>query len=199
MPNWCENAITIDGDDESLDALWEVIKPVEEGDPADLTKAFPCPEPLKQTMAGFMAEDDEGYATWVAQKAANIAEYGSADWYDWCNRNWGTKWSPDFDYNNSDTLGISLWGNSAWSPPIELLQNVSRQYPSLTFTIVYSEMGCDFVGAAVVRAGVIVGDSSGEISPHVTVDYDSDEYFEIVNETVIALREQHLASACSMV
>lgn len=194
MPNWCDNHITVSGDDESLDALWEIIKPDGEDAHADLTKAFPCPQPLRDTMAGFMGEDNPEYATWMEKRESNISTYGSADWYDWCNANWGTKWSPNFDYSDPSEGDLVLNGDSAWSPPIELLKNVSGLFPTLTFRIRYHELGCDFVGAAIIQNTRVV-ESNGSVSEHVTADEDSDDYWQVMSDMVDDLESAHEAAA----
>lgn len=196
MPNWCDNTITISGDDESLDALWQIIKPDEDGGYANLTKAFPCPQPLKDTVSGFIPEGSPDHEPWKAQQAANLAKYGHTDWYEWCIANWGTKWSPEFSFSDPSEDDLTLWGDSAWSPPVELLKNISEQFPTLTFRIRYHEAGCDFVGAAVVANGVVV-ESSGSISTGADdeEDYDSEEYWEYLTDRYIELEEAHATAA----
>lgn len=193
MPNWCDNTITITGDDDELVRLWEIIRPEGEVKHVHLTNAFPCPEELKNTVSGFLPENDPGYATWREQQESNRVKYGHADWYDWCVANWGTKWEPDFDLVDDDIGRMVLRGDSAWSPPIELVQEVSRRY-RLTFRMVWSELGCDFVGAAVIRNGE-VHTSSGAVSPAVHVDEDSDDFWNELEAVRERLEMAHLLAA----
>lgn len=68
------------------------------------------------------------------QAYRNIEQYGAASWYDWCVKNWGTKWNAceptlDFDENNEDYLRFE----TAWSPPHPILEKLSEMFPSITF------------------------------------------------------------------
>tara|TARA_R100001440_G_scaffold451_1_gene1253 strand:- start:1755 stop:2675 length:921 start_codon:yes stop_codon:yes gene_type:complete len=50
------------------------------------------------------------------------------DWYDWNANNWGTKW--DLCYGHGEILGdktIILQGDTAWCPPVELLDYLERE------------------------------------------------------------------------
>jgi hypothetical protein len=80
------------------------------------------------------------------------APYSPDNWYDWNVRNWGTKWdvavSPDEafpdtrmeDYEVSgDFASVMYHFQTAWSPPIEALQELSKQYPDVCFTYRYEE------------------------------------------------------------
>jgi hypothetical protein len=66
--------------------------------------------------------------------------------YDWCVRNWGTKWDI-YDVNHAsldgDTLELSFM--SAWSPPIEALVTGMLNH-GYTFDLYYEEGGCCFIG-----------------------------------------------------
>ena len=121
MPNHCENELLIVGYASAIDDFIsqitvrdeEAIKQMESfyGDihPVKiLDNLYPCPEELKNVKANFLSpeeDDDEGKA-----KALNVKLYGHADWYSWCNDNWGTKWGDyegrltDSDYILTDYL-----------------------------------------------------------------------------------------------
>lgn len=135
--------------------------------------------------------EDEQYADLT--RSFPLPAQHKDDWYNWCNENWGTKWAPEFYYDKQDTE-ILLWGDSAWSPPVGLLKNVAVRFPNLTFRIEYAEAGCDFVGAAVIQNTKIV-ESNGTISEHITADEDSDEYFDLLMETMTDLKDTHADNA----
>jgi hypothetical protein len=48
---------------------------------------------------------------------------------------------------------FDMWCSSAWSPPIEGLTNVSKDYPNLCFYIHYIEDGMGYAGEATIVAG----------------------------------------------
>lgn len=89
----------------------------------------------------------------------NLREDGS--WYDWCIRNWGTKWDVGGDGRNpiTDPNELEMSFESAWAPPIEAYQVMCE----LGFEIqaFYYEPGMGFVGK-------FTGDSEG----------DNDDYYE---------------------
>jgi hypothetical protein len=65
---------------------------------------------------------------------------GSNGWYEWNCRNWGTKWSASgIDVTVDEPTHLTYVYNTAWSPSLEVVQELSRQYPNLTFSIDYVE------------------------------------------------------------
>ena len=71
-------------------------------------------------------------------------KYGHSNWYDWKNTNWGTKWIQDFELVESFNEKIIFTFESAWAPPIPLLEKISSEFPKLKFSIsynVFEEMG----------------------------------------------------------
>jgi hypothetical protein len=119
MPNWCNNDIRIYGNEGTIRALTNVIK---------FSKGK-----LFQTLIGLpdnMSESDY-----------------EEKWYD-TNLNWfGTKWDVDidahcFDFGEDE---ISFFCETAWSPPIQFLENFCRMYKMNAY-IFYSEGGVGFAG-----------------------------------------------------
>ena len=48
----------------------------------------------------------------------NYELYGSADWYDWSNKNWGTKWNAsDTCISRDETDDLEVHFTTAWNPP----------------------------------------------------------------------------------
>ncbi len=120
MPNWCNNDIRIYGNEGTIRALANVIKSSSQG------KLF-------QTLIGLpdnMSKSDY-----------------EEKWYD-TNLNWfGTKWDVDIDAHCFDFCEdeISFFCDTAWSPPIQFLENLCRMY-KLNAHIIYSEGGVGFAG-----------------------------------------------------
>lgn len=57
--------------------------------------------------------------------------------YNWCIENWGTKWEA---MQPQGVIGkFKLWFtfDTAWSPPIPIVDALKKQYPSLHFTLTY--------------------------------------------------------------
>lgn len=59
---------------------------------------------------------------------------------------YGTKWW-DFEIINEDKNEFMVSGDSAWSPPIELIKEICKVY-NITAEIEYDEPGMDFAGKA---------------------------------------------------
>ena len=158
MPNWTTNKLVITGDKEQLDELiaqvsapysddregedqmiegnfllWNIIRPTnldqyyQRGEYAEKPKE---PQPDK-SMESIIGDIQEGFATGM-------------DWYNWNVRNWGTKWEIDVDQawvsRMSDTE-VRYELQTAWSPPVEALDNLAKQYPTLTFTLMAIDEG----------------------------------------------------------
>ena len=58
----------------------------------------------------------------------NIQKYGSPTWYEWCNKNWGTKWNAGHCVQmgpDSDTMQFL----TAWGGVPNLIKLLSAKYP----------------------------------------------------------------------
>lgn len=71
-------------------------------------------------------------------------------WYKWRIKNWGTKWDvyPDSISRDGDEYADEISFDTAWAPPLEWLQKVSKIFPKLTFILSYDEPGMQFKGVA---------------------------------------------------
>lgn len=158
MPNWCSNSGYIKGDKPVLDEIWNTIHQGSmESDGHDpspaITALRPCPTDLVNTVAGFLSENSPGYAEWEAQQRANKEKYGYTDWYAWCIDNWGTKWTPDFEFERHDDTSIWFHGQSAWSPPEELMRYISEKFPVIV-EMTYDEESLAYIGSSVYSKGL---------------------------------------------
>lgn len=56
----------------------------------------------------------------------NYLKYGCTSWFDWCWKNWGTKWnSYDNEIEDEDTIRFS----TAWSAPEPIIDKLAEMYP----------------------------------------------------------------------
>jgi len=161
MPNWCEYSLEIKGDPEVIAQLHEVfsVPTDEQPEPSawddsdgryDISRARPCPEELQVT-ATFIdttePQDDPEKEALRLQYLANYEKYGHKDWYHWQIDKWGTKWAPgvgNYEYD-MESNGIYISGESAWSPPSELVRYITEQYP-VKAILTYQEGGMCFGG-----------------------------------------------------
>lgn len=112
--------------------------------------------PSPEIMAEYESQPPKTKAGLDDMKAwhKEIEEIGisSNDWYNWNIRNWGTKWdvavSSDSEFSdttmegptpNGENLVVYYGFNTAWSPPMNAMAFLSKQYPSLLFTLSYEE------------------------------------------------------------
>jgi hypothetical protein len=131
MPNWCLNNLTITGPQADIQAFktkavghspWE--EPEGEPDALNFHSLVPVPEEVLK------------------------AGYESAG-YDWEMANWGCKWGAMNPTILDEWEGhVEYEFCTAWSPPIELLQRVSVQWPALVILLEYEEPGIGFKGIA---------------------------------------------------
>jgi hypothetical protein len=162
MPNWCGNTLTITGNKASIRKFREMA--VGDGTELSLNNFIPTPTDM----------------------------LSSDGWYGWRLENWGTKWDVDASVIEEDENHIDYRFDSAWSPPIEWLGEVSKQFPDLYFKLVYREDGCGFMGYIEVENGnTISREDMDTISVWSQVEADGfdmetdegqDEYFSRLDE-----------------
>ncbi len=91
----------------------------------------------------------------------NIQKYGAMNWYEWSIKNWGTKWNASSYEKGED--GRSFFFETAWSPALPAILELSKQHPEMKFGYLYSdeEIGCR-VGYALIHDGNVDFDGSFE-------------------------------------
>lgn len=84
----------------------------------------------------------------------NAKKYDAINWYEWSIRNWGTKWNSNSYEAGED--GRSFYFETAWSPALPVILELSKQHPEMKFGCLYSdeEIGCR-VGYALIHDGKI--------------------------------------------
>ena len=158
MPNHCETDVYIRGPQEKVNefAKWlEEIEPLNR----DICRALlPYPEHFAK-----MDEEAKAFSFFngsvskeeaQAARDAYQAKYGhtkdgyNSGGYEWCNRNWGTKWGVyETDFTPHTKRGALFSFQSAWSPPADrVFQALSEKFPDLTFEIEYFEGGAAYCG-----------------------------------------------------
>jgi len=141
MPNLCECQLTIIGNNQK-DEIKKFIKraKIDEVEPSDISieKFLPTPKELDDT-------DTE------TENSEFIKKYGASNWYDWRVMNWGTKWDiigGERTSEDDEDEKIDYMFETAWSPPIEALQSISKLYPKFVFVLKYEETLTGFIGIA---------------------------------------------------
>jgi hypothetical protein len=130
MPNWCNNTLYLSHKDPTM--LEKAVKAWNDGKFLSVM----IPEP-----------DYEGYQDCEIKDRENGSHM--PDWWHWRIANWGTKWDIglDSDLDNKAEIKdgqMSVYFDSAWSPPIQAYDALTEQ--GFDITAYYYESGCDFCG-----------------------------------------------------
>ena len=142
MPNWCANHIQVRGSNSA-----EVKRLADAFDEGKFCHAvIPTPEDLNIT-AGYSGDPVE-QAEIERKSKENVEKYGYANWYDFQSSNWGTKWdvggNGELADRDEDGLGFSASFESAWAPPMGVVQELVDQ--GFEVTLRYYEPGMAYVG-----------------------------------------------------
>jgi len=90
-------------------------------------------------------------------------ETGFVDWYEWSTQNWGTKWETDGNGDKPDVVPyhdrpgvyfMEAYFDTAWSPPIQVLEALSEKYPQLQIRGAYIDEGGGFAEEFEIDRGV---------------------------------------------
>ena len=165
MPNWVYNGLTIEGNPEQVKSLIKQmnkpfvysIEPL--GDLSFGIKQRKYVNPIFSFHNIYSYLDhgvtEEEYHSQPPRKDdssfADFMKFESNDWYNFNNREWGTKWdvavAEDDKYPNTNMEEAENGENyvvhynfeTAWSRPLGAISKLSAQYPTLLFTLSYEE------------------------------------------------------------
>lgn len=123
MPNWCDNAVTITGKPKMLSKLLKQVESLREetDEPSafDFDRIVPMPLPV-------------------------------TDWYHWRIENWGTKWHASevaiLDERSWEEGEVVIVFQTAWSPPVPVLKQLSKDNPKVTIHHKFVEEGWGYYG-----------------------------------------------------
>ena len=126
MPNWCNNNITISGDEGTIRTLTAVLKSLKSADEEQSSDVF-------KALIGLPPHMSDG-------------DY-KQKWYD-TNIEWfGTKWDISYEEGafTFTKNEITFFCETAWSPPIPFLHTLCKMY-KVNANLFYSEGGVGFAG-----------------------------------------------------
>ncbi|MEM7326139.1 MAG: hypothetical protein AAF531_23830 [Actinomycetota bacterium] len=145
MPNWSYAEIEITADTNNPDAARQLLDFVarlratgsERSDGVvvvSLTEAFypmPMPEKYEGTVSG--------------SPSVTVTADDGLTWYEWANRNWGTKWGDcQTVITNVSDDRVAISTRFAWAPGWGLLRRLSGIAPALRFSMEWDD---DYDGA----------------------------------------------------
>ena len=188
MPNWCDNALAVTGTKWELDRFEEYVE--SDSQCFAFESILPMPDDLHKTTSPAHIVSAEEYDSidpkeWAEMcnpenpfKSKPITQevsdrykelYGANNWYDWCWDNWGTKWETDdpkvdkYYVENGQKFDLLAYEfTTAWSPPIAIVTELAKQFPTLELTLDWSEEG-GLAGNIRAKSGTIYEDKAWEV------------------------------------
>ncbi len=137
MPNWCTNKLTVMGSYEDVRAFrdkakgqspWQRQREMEQEEEKPNLLSFHNFVPVPQDILA------AGY---------NMAGHL------WEVANWGCKWGAYQTRIIEEWDGLVVYAfDTAWSPPIEFMEKVAKQFSTLTMLLDYEEQSMGFKGIA---------------------------------------------------
>ncbi len=131
MPNWVYNTLEISADKETIAKIKK-----------QLNASYSIMVQNQVT-----TYNNPVISFWNITKPTDLEAYSGEGWYYWNNENWGTKWDisvPDEGYAETrisvdeETL-LAYEFQTAWSPPLPVIRDLSIQYPEAQINLSYEE------------------------------------------------------------
>lgn len=155
MPNHVENDLYVRGPGEDVAAFLALVGADQTPPKFDFESVFPYPEPFKTRDAEAEAwrteHGREKAAKMLAEKYGDANDGYNAGGYEWCRNAWGTKWNA-YDVARRDYGGTCVTFQTAWCPPIPVIAELHRRFPSLSLSLEYFELGMAICGGVTFRA-----------------------------------------------
>jgi hypothetical protein len=195
MANHITNIVKVTDGDPKVVA--EFMKSVEEDGSVrhfDYNKLFKLPEELVNTISPrYVVSDEEfeklsdedktrGQKITQSRHDELMEKYGADNWYDWCCKEWGTKWNAYSEEAFSDDTFIF---DSAWAHPYPVIAKLSEKFPDHAFEVKYADedIGSNF-GHYIIKNGDIdeMPIEDEERFCIETKGYDYEDYQEMLKE-----------------
>ena len=173
MPNHVTNYLLVEGDQTEINRFFEQAKG--ENGAFDFNSFVPMPSTV---FKGDLGEKEE-------------RKYpGDRNWHGWSLNHWGTKWNA---YSIEISSPLAQF-DTAWSVPEPFLVEMSKKFPSLTFTNEWVEETLESAGIFVVKDGEVeergyeTGSTWGKKESNylhpLNLKYDREHYLGILEECV---------------
>jgi hypothetical protein len=141
MPNWVYNTLTVTGDEHEIARMKKQLsrripRPVRDGDGTETVSGQWVAEDVEFSFWNITAPDESEWVDYFTVNKDNTLPY----WYKWNTANWGCKWDAgvhEIVDIEKDSYTVTM--ETPWSPPIQAVQALSAQYPSLYVSLSYEE------------------------------------------------------------
>jgi len=176
MPNWCANSLKLIATTAESEAkLSEIVRELARAAAAnDGAAIFALIKPIPQALnivSGFSGDAAE-QAEREAVYKANLETYGYANWYDYCVAEWGTKWDAGTATYDIKGNQVTIYFDTAWSPPIGIYHALEDMGFDVEAT--YVEQGIGYIGY--YKNGKDTESDLGEFEDE-DDGFDLDDYF----------------------
>jgi hypothetical protein len=155
MPNWCTNLLLLStiNDSDDADEQLSRFSALIHGDENFIETLIPTPTDYDEKIDLKKPQSEE-----VSSKMIEL--HGAADWYDWQQKNWGTKWgASETELFIGSNHNLIVKYNTPWAPANIALVTISKLFPLLAFQNFCSEPGWGIYGYIDIENGEILVDS----------------------------------------
>lgn len=125
-------------------------------------------------------------------RAKLVDAYGFDNWFGWRMEHWGTKWNCYHVTRTDDGGELVFFFKTAWCPfKPSVLAKMAERFPTLSFELLYGEIGCAFYGSMSASAGKLRTCSQGSLDDVSFYDHETGKYTwpAHLSEDVIRLLE----------
>ena len=142
MPNWVYNSLTIHDTMDNLKKISENLsksyKTYYSDNPKNEIK-----EEIYESKFSFwnVIKPDDKILNKYFTTCDSIGMADPNNWYHWNVNNWGCKWdagSVEVDLNEKDKC-LYYHFDTAWNPPIPVIKELAKQYPTASISFGYEE------------------------------------------------------------
>lgn len=153
MPNWCYNHLYFTG---PKAAVAEAAEFINKNNSQLCDALIPYPQKFKDMTAEYRAVMEKARAEGTTPNPYPKDGFNSGG-YEWRCNNWGTKWDVcDLRPKARSQGRASFVFNTAWSPPIPVVEALLKKFPKLKVTLRYYEGGCGFQGVLSAKDGEVL-------------------------------------------
>lgn len=162
MPNWCNNTLEIKGSKEDREAIKALLNKSYVWKGKTLTQ-------VEDKWELVYKEEEVIDPIFAFNNVLPEPDFeNDQDWYHWRLSNWDTKWNPSEVCigENDNTLVYTF--NTAWSPPMAIYYELSKQYPNIVLIARYEEPGMDYFGIHIIKNGEDINSYAEDSMSHLS-------------------------------
>jgi len=145
IPNWCYNTLDVSGSKEDLEEFKRKVS--SKNQKLDFRKIIPYDrnqrKQSKIEWKQYLEQNKENKNDFYNSFEQYWFNHGG---YEWCINNWGTKWKACSTTLDKSKNMLKYSFDTAWAPPIPVINEIIRRFPKLVFYLFYEELGMMFQG-----------------------------------------------------